>query len=159
MPRSFHTLKCATQISGSGLGGSRTRLALLFLYSSPPLHMTDKRGTAAYKANDCWNWAGKVARTVQEITPDFRLRACGLAAANNSPLCRNQYADHILIDGEVEKEGSVRGKKRRKLESKAKSEDDATEVHECSKKACKTNPHCLNWLGQEDWEDEGWLFR
>lgn len=25
----------------------------------------------------------------------------------------------------------------------------------CSKKLCKGNPNCLNYLGQERWEDEG----
>lgn len=32
------------------------------------------------------------------------------------------------------------------------SDDDAPS---CSKKDCKTNPNCLNYLGQESWEDEG----
>ena len=27
----------------------------------------------------------------------------------------------------------------------------------CDKKTCRSNPNCLNYLGQEQWEDEGVL--
>ena len=32
------------------------------------------------------------------------------------------------------------------------SDDDAPP---CTKKLCRANPNCLNYLGQEKWEEEG----
>lgn len=34
------------------------------------------------------------------------------------------------------------------------SDDEGTS---CNQKICKTNPNCLNYVGQEAWESEGML--
>ncbi|EJD41060.1 cysteine proteinase [Auricularia subglabra TFB-10046 SS5] len=115
--------------------------------------MSKKRATQPQRALE-WGWVGTIARDAAEITPDMRLRTCGLARANKWPLCANGFAQPD--------DGDARGKKRPRLDKSCAAvgddDDDYNDDqvdYECSKKACKANPNCLNWLGQDEWEDGG----
>lgn len=110
--------------------------------------MSKKRVQVPQRALE-WGWVGTVARDAAEITPDLRLRTCGLAAANKWPICPNSFADDAPDDGDE------RAKKRPRLD--ASGDEQREPEHECSKKVCKANPNCLNWLGQDEWEDGGTL--
>lgn len=97
-----------------------------------------------------WNWIGSDVSRSNEITLTHRIRAAGLEQCDGRRACRNIYSrkvangfsamcisdateDLITIDSDEEFDSS------------------------CTKKLCKDNPFCLNYLGQELWEDEGEL--
>lgn len=76
---------------------------------------------------------------------------CGLSRRSKNPFCVNKYAHkpekrsspvpkRDVADGELQDDVIV-------------ISDD--EPPPCSKKLCKNNPNCLNYLGQDTWEDEG----
>ncbi|KAH7102370.1 cysteine proteinase [Auriculariales sp. MPI-PUGE-AT-0066] len=114
--------------------------------------MAKKLSAVAARVQEHWGWAGTLAKKVHEITPEFRLQACGLSLSNRKPLCANIYADGPITaqDSDAEDAGVTRAKKRRRLNHGS----SGPELYECSKKSCKANPNCLNYLGQEQWEDE-----
>ena len=103
-----------------------------------------------------WGWVGTEVTDLAGITLEHRMLSCNLSQRNDMPHCRNKFAAkedeahatnpserHLPIanvDGELDDDIIV-------------ISDD--EQPSCSKKLCKTNPNCLNYLGQEMWEDEG----
>lgn len=96
-------------------------------------------------------WVGTQVLEVSEIALEHRLTACGLSRNNRHPRCANKYASigpntvstlkaEQTASGELQDDVIVI------------SDDDEPQ---CSKKLCKNNPYCLNYLGQDQWEDEG----
>ncbi|PPQ64679.1 hypothetical protein CVT26_002769 [Gymnopilus dilepis] len=110
---------------------------------------------AVLSASGQWGWVGSQARTPEQITLEHRLTACNLSKRNNVSICRNKYSrsevnsqsghlpTHPMLpsgaNGELEEDIII-------------ISDD--EGPSCSKKSCKSNPYCLNYLGQDSWEDE-----
>ncbi|KAL5489782.1 hypothetical protein ACEPAI_4614 [Sanghuangporus weigelae] len=96
-----------------------------------------------------WNWIGTEAKHVSEITRDHCLRAAGLVVPGSKRPCPNKF---------------TKPKRRQSFphQTVLKSEDsedvivisDEDEDVSCEKKRCRDNPYCLNYLGQEKWEDE-----
>jgi ubiquitin carboxyl-terminal hydrolase 48 len=77
--------------------------------------------------------------------------SCGLSRRSNNSLCANKYAHKL------EKQSSPTPKRE---SAGGELGDDVIVVLDdeplpCSKKLCKNNPNCLNYLGQETWKDEG----
>ncbi|KAJ4487816.1 cysteine proteinase [Lentinula aciculospora] len=102
---------------------------------------------------NAWGWVGIEVTEPSSITRDHLLATCGLSRRNNHPFCRNKHqvksrsahssspATSQVANNSVPDDMIVI----------ADSEDEG---HNCSKKACETNPNCLNYLGQEKWESE-----
>ncbi|KAI0664864.1 cysteine proteinase [Cubamyces menziesii] len=111
------------------------------------LKRTKLTGNAAYSA---WGWVGTEATETQQITLEHRLATCGLSKTSNHPLCPNKY---------VEKQKTPPGSK--VVDTPATQGGPTEDVivisddegPSCSSKSCKLNPYCLNYLGQEKWED------
>ena len=83
--------------------------------------------------------------------------ACNLSQRNYLPYCRNKFSatedDAPANSSRESSRPNVNGE----------LDDDIIVISDdeqpsCSKKLCKTNPNCLNYLGQEKWEDEGRWF-
>lgn len=70
---------------------------------------------------------------------------CGMSARNVYPFCANKYAASQIPNTAVKEEIALD-------EEIIIVSDDGIK---CSKKGCKGNPNCLNYLGQDKWEDEG----
>ena len=101
-----------------------------------------------------WSWVGIQVTKAEDITPEHRLTVCGFSNKNPHPFCPNKYAPDIppaspsrpaeppkpIASGELEDDVIV-------------VSDD--EVPACDSKLCKNNPNCLNYLGQEKWQNEG----
>lgn len=95
-----------------------------------------------------WAWVGSEVTQESDVSTEHCLMTCGMSARNVYPFCANKYAasqipntaakEEIALDEEVEEIIIV--------------SDDGIK---CSKKGCKGNPNCLNYLGQDKWEDEG----
>jgi hypothetical protein len=94
-----------------------------------------------------WNWIGAEVVDTSQITPEHRLAACGLESWR--PICPNKYAPKLRNSKSKAPKSSV------PLDN---SEDVVIEdepPHLCDKTTCRKNPNCLNYLGQEKWENSG----
>jgi ubiquitin carboxyl-terminal hydrolase 48 len=74
--------------------------------------------------------------------------AHGLSARNNYPFCANAY-----VASQLQKPPAH-------MKEETMPDDDIVVVSDdesvkCTKKGCKVNPNCLNYLGQDMWEDKG----
>jgi len=90
---------------------------------------------------------------MDDITLEHRMTASNLSMRNGNPLCQNKFSvsrqespvfdaspNATHVNGELSEDIIV--------------VSDADEPL-CTKKACKRNPYCLNYLGQDMWDDEG----
>ena len=99
-----------------------------------------------------WGWVGTEVTDAERITLEHRLAACNLSQRNKNTICANKYSSlpettriptpskPAAVDGEIEEDIIV-----------ISDDDEAPSF--CSKKTCRTNPNCLNNVGQEAWED------
>ncbi|KAL1729248.1 hypothetical protein EV714DRAFT_251709 [Schizophyllum commune] len=118
-----------------------------------------KRAKLLGNTSSPWGWVGTDVLDAAHITDEHRLAACGF----NQPLCANKYAPEYR---QMQKQKQRRLKERKTREKRDSSPaggtdeviviSDTEEVQlECTKKLCnKGNPNCLNYLGQDKWEDE-----
>jgi ubiquitin carboxyl-terminal hydrolase 48 len=121
-----------------------------------------------------WDWVDSEIRDAKDITLDHRLAACGLSTRNIHPYCRNKYASSDAKEEEEEEEedkppSPVVDQPPVKKQTDDNLNEDIIVISDdedtptapvqrktaCTKKACKNNPNCLNYLGQGVWEDEG----
>lgn len=97
-----------------------------------------KRSTPSDSKTSPWGWVGTEVKDVSAIAPEHVLATCGFSTRNSYSLCPSRFtqgATNDMLDNEL-----------------IVITDD--EISQCSKKACKHNPNCLNYLGQEKWEDD-----
>ncbi|KAL1717465.1 hypothetical protein EV715DRAFT_253708 [Schizophyllum commune] len=118
-----------------------------------------KRAKLLGNTSSPWGWVGTDVLDAAHITDEHRLAACGF----NQPVCANKYAPEYR---QMQKEKHRRAKERKTREkhdsSPAGGTDEVIVISdteeaqpECTKKLCnKGNPNCLNYLGQDKWEDE-----
>ena len=83
-------------------------------------------------------WLASI-QSASEVRIEHVLALCGLGLLAKTPLCPNKFQKT------ADSEGSV--------VDVSDGEDET--AHNCSKVKCKNNPYCLNYLGQERWENEG----
>ncbi|KAJ7709699.1 hypothetical protein B0H17DRAFT_999051 [Mycena rosella] len=107
--------------------------------------------TAHAVTSSSWGWVASEATNPSAITSEHLSATCGLSSRNTHPFCRNKYASQPApkkqtiprahVSGEIEDDIIII------------SSDEEEDV-KCTKKLCKNNPNCLNYLGQKKWEDE-----
>jgi ubiquitin carboxyl-terminal hydrolase 48 len=97
-----------------------------------------------------WGWVSSEVLDADNITLEHRMAASNLSTRNGNPVCQNKYAVRSQESPVPEGAAHVGGE----LSDDVIVISDADEPL-CTKKLCKTNPWCLNHLGQEMWEDEG----
>ncbi|KAJ8078975.1 hypothetical protein PM082_013259 [Marasmius tenuissimus] len=107
-----------------------------------------RRERLAGNATSPWSWVGTEVNDASRITHEHMLTVYGLSS--RTPRCPNQYApgkiatpvceDHPLAEGGLEEDIII-----------VSDDDDKS----CNKKDCRSNPFCLNYLGQDKWDDEG----
>ncbi|EGO18657.1 hypothetical protein SERLADRAFT_418842 [Serpula lacrymans var. lacrymans S7.9] len=111
-----------------------------------------KRSKLVGNESSAWGWVGTEVSDPSHITMEHRLMTCGLSRRNKNPCCPNKFAP--------DQRDRSKGPKHPKHEEQVHGEPEDVivvsdeEVAECSSRACKSNPNCLNYLGQEKWEDE-----
>ncbi|KAF9265554.1 cysteine proteinase [Marasmius fiardii PR-910] len=104
-----------------------------------------KRDRLPGNATSAWGWVGTEVNDASQMTQEHVLTVYGL---NSRSRHSNKYAPGENCPPPYK--GAVTG---------GKDEDDVIiisddEDSQCSKKNCKNNPFCLNYLGQEKWDDE-----
>lgn len=111
---------------------------------------------AKLSGNDylAWSWVGSEVTSPTQITLQHRQATCGFADSNHYPFCSNKYA----VTSKARNSPKVEESKGPKVEGEL--EDDVIVISDdespsCTAKGCKSNPNCLNYLGQEKWENEG----
>ncbi|KAG7092641.1 hypothetical protein E1B28_008981 [Marasmius oreades] len=107
-----------------------------------------KRDHLAGNATSPWGWVGIEVDDPSQIMQDHLLTVYGLSSRNRHSRCPNKYVPGKKCKS-TPKESVARGE----------NEEDViiisdNEESQCSKKDCKGNPFCLNYLGQEKWDDE-----
>jgi ubiquitin carboxyl-terminal hydrolase 48 len=109
-----------------------------------------KRNKLAGRDYSAWGWVGTEVTDPSEITREHLLATCGFSKKNNQHCCPNIYVEDT--GGRCRESKPVADSAEREADVIVISDD---EEPPCSKKRCKSNPNCLNYLGQEKWEDEG----
>jgi hypothetical protein len=114
-----------------------------------------KRSTLPGNNSSPWGWVGTEVVSPPDITSEHLLVACGLSERNHHPCCPNRYPSPLHTPAIAQSpmhfnEPSVNGE----LDEDVIVISDDEQLH-CVRKSCKTNPNCLNYLGQENWEDKG----
>jgi ubiquitin carboxyl-terminal hydrolase 48 len=99
-----------------------------------------------------WGWVGSDVSDVSDISREHILATCNFSSQNGFFLCGNSYRSLPTVA--TTKQGTNIGDAAHDGDVIVISDDDGTP--ECNKKACRKNPQCLNYLGQEVWENEGW---
>ncbi|KAH9951255.1 cysteine proteinase [Amylocystis lapponica] len=105
-------------------------------------------GNTQYTA---WGWVGTEVTDASEITQEHRLATCGFSKNSIYPLCANKYS--VVAQPAPAKEKATGSKAAGELEDDVIVISD-DEGPSCSSRGCKGNPYCLNYLGQEKWEDK-----
>ena len=104
-----------------------------------------------------WSWVGAEVSKPNQITLEHRLATCGFSDTNSYPFCSNKFSL------ELKSKSAPRQNKRKKAKT-ADGElaediiivsDDDSPSPACNSRLCRSNPNCLNYLGQEKWENEG----
>jgi hypothetical protein len=95
-----------------------------------------KRGKVDITDYSAWGWVGSEVIHANEITSRHVLATCGFSAVDRLVFHPNRYtgkSNGLDADGAIV------------------VEDDG----DCNKKTCKKNSCCLNFLGQEQWDNYG----
>ncbi|KAF5380840.1 hypothetical protein D9615_004069 [Tricholomella constricta] len=113
-----------------------------------------KRSTLPGNNSSSWGWVGTEVSRASDITPEHLLVSCGLSERNNHPFCFNKYSSNS------QNVSKLKAEETRKVPlADGELDDDVIIISDdegppCGLKICKFNPNCLNYLGQENWEDE-----
>lgn len=125
-------------------GGSPSTAATL-----APEEQFLKQFTLPKDGSGRWSWVGTEVATPDGITSSHQLAAYGFTSKSGYSACANKYPPcHAVTDTA----GSSQPEEKEE-EIIVISDDEVTPV--CSKKNCKGNPRCLNYLGQDVWENPG----
>jgi hypothetical protein len=111
-----------------------------------------KRDKLAGNIYTAWGWVGTEVSDDSKITEEHILATCGFSRRNTIPFCANAYHS-VLSEPSAQQKSRVNSLDEELDEDVIIISDD--DPPPCNKKSCKNNPNCLNYLGQEGWEDEG----
>ncbi|KAI0321663.1 hypothetical protein OF83DRAFT_1168297 [Amylostereum chailletii] len=95
-----------------------------------------------------WDWVGIEVHTADDISKEHLLATCSLSRNSPHPFCPNKFRNR-----------APKASSQSPADPPAKDgpPDDVIIISEdesptCSKRYCKKNPNCLNYLGHEKWE-------
>lgn len=115
----------------------------------------EKLKRAKLSGNDylAWGWVGTEATSPTDITSEHRLATCGFSKKSTHPFCANKYVTAgPSVPAKQESTTAVNASGELEDDIIIVSDDESSA---CDSKTCKNNPNCLNYLGQEKWENEG----
>ncbi|WOO83634.1 Ubiquitin carboxyl-terminal hydrolase 48 [Vanrija pseudolonga] len=105
--------------------------------------MPPKSGYSRHPKPD-WSWAGREVKRIEEITPEHRRRAAGVAPDQRLSTCR------FVVDA-ASREATATVNDGNSSDSSLVFLKEET----CTLKKCKSNPWCLNHLGAKEWASDG----
>ncbi|KAF7323150.1 hypothetical protein HMN09_00095300 [Mycena chlorophos] len=89
-----------------------------------------------------WGWVLSEAENVSEITNDHLLATCGMSPRNTHRFCRNKYSTRPRKETRPDPDDVI------------VISDDDDDDSQCTKRSCRSNPNCVNYVGQKPWESE-----
>lgn len=100
-----------------------------------------------------YGWVGTEVTDASGITSEHILATCGFSNRSRYPFCHNRYAPPVPGRRDATP-------KTKEVVASGELDDDIIVISDdegptCTKKSCKSNPNCLNYMGQQTWEDEG----
>jgi hypothetical protein len=98
-----------------------------------------------------WGWVGTSVTDASGIAEEHLLATCGLSRKSYHLFCANKYRKRPPKIVDTVK--AVASGEEPTTKDVVVISDDETPT--CSKKHCSKNPNCLNYLGQDRWEDAG----
>lgn len=109
-----------------------------------------------------WSWVGTEVTDAADITQEHRLATCGFSSSSLYPFCPNKYAPRPLNGPTPASADHAVATTAPAKVAKGELEDDIIVISEddhpvCDSRTCKSNPNCVNYLGQDKWENEGTL--
>ncbi len=108
-------------------------------------------GNASYFA---WGWVGTEVSDTSGITNEHRLATCGFSRNSSDTLCPNKSVEKRKASSPPRVNGHTDTQAGEELADDVIGISD-DEGPTCSTKSCKPNPYCLNYLGQDKWENAG----
>ncbi|GJJ12668.1 hypothetical protein Clacol_006912 [Clathrus columnatus] len=105
-----------------------------------------------------WGWINRTLDS-SSISMEHMLTVYGFLDKLRKPICKNKYlkSKEVINTAQMPVKPSTKDPR---VTDKLKNEEDIIilssddETQTCDKKACKDNPHCLNYLGQARLENE-----
>ncbi|KAH9946153.1 cysteine proteinase [Epithele typhae] len=117
---------------------------------------------AAYSA---WGWVETEVTQASDIRDEHLLATCGFSRRSSHPICPNKHLPDF--SNTSAKQSPVHSHSTRPQKVESEVVDDVIVISDdegssCTPKLCKSNPYCLNYLGQDNWENaedayEGWM--
>ncbi|KAJ3775406.1 cysteine proteinase [Lentinula raphanica] len=101
---------------------------------------------------NAWGWVGSEVTDSSSITRDHLLATCGFSRRNNYPFCRNKHRSKSRSPQNSEPSTTTQTSNDVLADDVIVISDGEDEGHSCSKKSCKSNPNCLNYIGSEKWQ-------
>ncbi|KAF4614469.1 hypothetical protein D9613_002689 [Agrocybe pediades] len=101
----------------------------------------------ASPSNAPWGWVGTEVHHAEDMTLEHLKSTCNISARNNNACCSNIYL-HSSTPKQMPPPTTINGELRDDVIVISDEEDGS-----CSKKDCRTNPFCLNYLGQDKLEE------
>jgi hypothetical protein len=126
---------------------------------------TDTITITSWTTTPRYPWLALI-QSASEVGIEHVLALCGLGPLAKTPLCPNKFQQQQRQQLQQRVECAV-GDSRVVVEASSSSGDGdrdgdsedneitITTHSNCSKVSCKNNPYCLNYLGQERWENQG----
>ena len=97
-------------------------------------------------------WLASI-QSASDVKIEHILALCGLGPLSKTPLCPNKFQntrDDVVELSDGDGDGDGDGDEDETITTTHNNNNDS-----CSKVKCRNNPYCLNYLGQERWENQG----
>ncbi|KAF5315656.1 hypothetical protein D9611_004911 [Ephemerocybe angulata] len=126
-------------------GPKRRRLATSATKGATSGEQFLKRFTLPTSGQGQWSWVGTEVSKPDDITLEHQLIACGFSPRSGYVACPNTFT----LSGNATETAQENAEDEEVII--VSDDEDSTPV--CSKKNCKSNPRCLNYMGQDIWEN------
>ena len=109
-------------------------------------------------------WLASI-QSASEVNIEHILALCGLGPLSKIPLCPNKFQKRVRARADADSTGDDDVVELSDGDGDGDGDEDEDETittthnnnnnDSCSKVKCRNNPYCLNYLGQERWENQG----
>lgn len=113
-----------------------------------------KRHKLASASDSPWGWVGTEVKDASNISAEHLLATCGFARNNSSAFCPNKYAKRASKQAEPSTSSIEEPVADGELADDVIVISSDSESSNCSKKGCRKQPNCVNYVGQEKWENK-----
>lgn len=117
-----------------------------------------KRHKLASVSESPWGWVGTEIKDAPNISEEHLLATCGFARNSSGAFCPNKYAKAASKQAEPSTSSIEEPVADGELADDVIVISSDSESANCSKKGCRKRQNCVNYVGQEKWENKGVSF-